>query len=50
MKCLFGTFAASAKETAAKPHEVLDNLPALMGRKPKTLADFIRKHADEFRT
>jgi NAD(P)H dehydrogenase (quinone) len=49
MKCLFDTFAALANGTVAKPYEVFDNLPALIARNPKTLADFARKHADEFR-
>jgi NAD(P)H dehydrogenase (quinone) len=49
VKCLFDAFAGLAKGTVAKPDEILDDLPALIGRKPKTLADFARKHADEFR-
>ena len=49
MKCVFVTFLGLANGTVAKPDEVFDNLPALIGRKPKTLADFARKHADKFR-
>jgi NAD(P)H dehydrogenase (quinone) len=29
--------------------EVFDNLPSIIGRKPRTLADFAKKHADVFR-
>jgi hypothetical protein len=33
-----------------KPDEVFDNLPTIIGRKPRTLADFAKKkHADKFR-
>jgi hypothetical protein len=48
-KCLFDGFAGLAKATVAEPDEILDVLPALIGRKPKTLAEFARIHADEFR-
>jgi hypothetical protein len=47
--CLFDAFADLAKGTVAGPDEILDDLPALIGRTPKTLAEFARKHADEFR-
>ncbi len=30
----------NASLTAVKPDEVFDNLPAIIGRKPKRLADF----------
>jgi hypothetical protein len=49
MKCLFDTFAGLANGTVAKPDEVFDNLPAIIGRKPKALGDFARRHADIFR-
>jgi hypothetical protein len=29
-----------------KPDEVFDNLPTIIGRKPRTLADFAQKRAD----
>jgi NAD(P)H dehydrogenase (quinone) len=48
-KCVFNTFVELANGTAVKPDEVFDNLPAIIGRKPKTLADFAQKHADTFR-
>ena len=49
MKCVFDTFVGLANGTVVKADEVFDNLPAIIGRKPKTLADFARKHADQFR-
>jgi hypothetical protein len=49
VKCLFDAFAGLAKGTVAKPDEIFDDLLELIGRKPKTLAEFARKHADEFR-
>jgi NAD(P)H dehydrogenase (quinone) len=48
-KCVFNTFVELANGTAVKPDEVFDNLPAIIGRKPKTLADFAQKHAYTFR-
>jgi NAD(P)H dehydrogenase (quinone) len=48
-KCVFDTYTELANGTAVKPDEVFYNLPAIIGRKPKTLADFARKHADKFR-
>jgi hypothetical protein len=32
-----------------KPDEAFDNLPTIIGRKPRPLADFAQKHADKFR-
>lgn len=48
-KCVFDNFVKLANGTAVKHDEVFDNLPAIIGRKPKTLADFARKHTDTFR-
>jgi len=47
-KCAFDTYVKLANRTL-KHGEVFDNLPAIIGRKPKTLADFARKHADTSR-
>jgi hypothetical protein len=38
-----------ANGVAVKPDEVFDNLPSIIGRQPRTLADFAKKHADVFR-
>ena len=48
-KCVYDTFVELANGTAIKPDEVFDNLPAIIGRQPKTLTDFIRKNAEAFR-
>jgi NAD(P)H dehydrogenase (quinone) len=37
------------KWDAVKPDEVFDNLPAIIGRKPRTWADFVKKHGHKFR-
>ena len=49
MKCVFDSYTELTDGTAIKPDEVFDNLPATIGRKPRTLADFATKHADTFR-
>jgi NAD(P)H dehydrogenase (quinone) len=49
MKCVIDTFVGLANGTVVKADKVFDNFPAIIGRKPKTLADFARKHADKFR-
>jgi NAD(P)H dehydrogenase (quinone) len=49
MKCVFDSFTELTNGTAVKPDEVFDNLPSIIGRKPRMLADFVKKHADKFR-
>jgi uncharacterized protein YbjT (DUF2867 family) len=49
MKCVFDSYTELTNGTAVKPDEVFNNLPAIIGRKPRTLADFAKKHADRFR-
>jgi NAD(P)H dehydrogenase (quinone) len=49
MKCVFDSYTDLTNGTAVKPDEVFDNLPAITGKKPRTLADFARKHAAAFR-
>ncbi len=49
MKCVFNTFTDLTNGTAVKPDEVFDNLPAIIGRKPRTIADFAKKYANKFR-
>jgi len=39
MKCVFDSYT-ELTNGVVKPDEVFDNLPAIIGRKPKTLADF----------
>ncbi|HEY0789567.1 MAG TPA: SDR family oxidoreductase [Chthoniobacterales bacterium] len=49
MKCVFNSFTELTNGTAVKPDEVFDNLPAIIGRKPRTIADFAKKHVAQFR-
>ncbi len=49
MKCVHDSYIELTNGTAVKPDEVFDNLPGIIGRKPRTLADFARKHAATFR-
>jgi hypothetical protein len=49
MKCVFDLFAELTNGTAVKPDEVFDYLPAIIGRKPRTWADFAKKHGHKFR-
>jgi uncharacterized protein YbjT (DUF2867 family) len=47
MKCVFDLFAELTNGTAVKPDEVFDNLPAIIGRQPRTWA--AKKHGHKFR-
>jgi NAD(P)H dehydrogenase (quinone) len=49
MKCVFDSYTALTNGTAVKPDEIFNNLPSIIGRQPRTLADFAKKHADKFR-
>jgi NAD(P)H dehydrogenase (quinone) len=49
MKCVFDSYTELTNGVAVKPDEVFDNLPSIIGRKPRTLADFARKHKNVFR-
>src|SRR3984885_2578812 len=49
MKCVFDSYTELTNGVAVKPDEVFDNLPSIIGRRPRTLADFAKKHADVFR-
>jgi len=49
MKCVFDSYTELTNGVAVKPDEVFDNLPSIIGRQPRTLADFAEKHADVFR-
>jgi NAD(P)H dehydrogenase (quinone) len=49
MKCVLDTYTELTNGTAVKPDEVFDNLPAIIGRQPRTWSDFTKKHAHKFR-
>jgi NAD(P)H dehydrogenase (quinone) len=49
MKCVFDSYTELTNGVAVRPDEVFDNLPSIIGRQPRTLADFAEKHADVFR-
>jgi NAD(P)H dehydrogenase (quinone) len=49
MTCVFNSYTELTSGLAVKPDEVFDNFPKLTGKKPRTLADFAKKHADVFR-
>jgi NAD(P)H dehydrogenase (quinone) len=49
MKCVFDSYSDFTAGRGEKVDEVFDNLPAILGKKPRTLADFAAKHEDKFR-
>ena len=49
MKCVFDSYTDFTDGSNERADEVFDNFPALVGRAPCMLSDFIRNHADEFR-
>jgi uncharacterized protein YbjT (DUF2867 family) len=49
MKCVFDSYSDFTAGRGERVDEVFDNLPALIGKKPRTLADFAARHADNFR-
>jgi NAD(P)H dehydrogenase (quinone) len=49
MKCVFDSYTDFTAGRIPKSDEVFDNLPAIVGRNPRTLADFAKKYADKFR-
>lgn len=49
MKCVFDSYTDFTNGVGEKADEVFDNFPALAGRKPRLLSDFVREHADQFR-
>jgi NAD(P)H dehydrogenase (quinone) len=49
MKCVFESYTDFTNGRNERADEVFDNFPALVGRPPRMLSDFIRDHADEFR-
>jgi NAD(P)H dehydrogenase (quinone) len=49
MKCVFDSYSDLSSGKDLKADEVFDNLPAIAGRQPRTLAQFAAKHAAQFR-
>src|SRR5260221_4326247 len=49
MKCVFDSYTDYTTGRIPHSDDVFDNLPAIAGRKPITLAEFAKKHADKFR-
>jgi NAD(P)H dehydrogenase (quinone) len=49
MKCVFDSYTDFTAGRLLNSDEVFDNLPAIVGRKPRTLADFANRYADKFR-
>jgi NAD(P)H dehydrogenase (quinone) len=49
MKCVFDSYTDFTNGLDDGADEIFDNFPALVGRQPRLLSDFIRDHADQFR-
>jgi NAD(P)H dehydrogenase (quinone) len=49
MKCVFDSYTDFTNGFALGADEVFDNFPAIVGRQPRLLPDFIRDHAAQFR-
>jgi uncharacterized protein YbjT (DUF2867 family) len=49
MKCVFDSYTDFTNGLGDGADEIFDNFPALVGRQPRLLSDFIRDHADQFR-
>jgi uncharacterized protein YbjT (DUF2867 family) len=49
MKCVFDSYTDFTNGVGEKADEVFDNFPALVGRQPRLLSDFVSHHADQFR-
>ena len=49
MKCVSDSYTDFTNGVAEKADEVFDNFPALVGRQPRLLSDFVSDHADQFR-
>jgi hypothetical protein len=49
MKCVFDSYTDYTAGRIPHSDDVFDNLPAIAGRKPITLAEFAKKHANKFR-
>jgi NAD(P)H dehydrogenase (quinone) len=49
MKCVFDSYTALGSGQRERADEVFDNFFSLVGREPRALADFVSRHADQFR-
>jgi NAD(P)H dehydrogenase (quinone) len=49
MKCVFNSYSDFTAGRGERVDEIFDNLPTILGRKPKTMADFVQKNVDAFR-
>jgi hypothetical protein len=49
MKCVFDSYTDFTAGRIPNSDEVFDNLPAIVGRNPRTLADFAERYSDKFR-
>jgi NAD(P)H dehydrogenase (quinone) len=49
MKCVFDSYTDFTSGVGEKADDVFDNFPALVGREPQLLLDFVSHHADQFR-
>src|SRR5260370_17879520 len=49
MKCVFSLFSKLTNRTAVKPDHVFDDLQVIIGRNPRTSADFAKKHGHKLR-
>ena len=49
MKCVLDSYSDFTAGRGERVDEVFYNLPAIIGRKPRSIADFAKKYADRFR-
>jgi NAD(P)H dehydrogenase (quinone) len=49
MKCVFDSYSDFTGGRGERVDEVFDNLPAIIGRKPRLIADFVKKYEAKFR-
>jgi NAD(P)H dehydrogenase (quinone) len=49
MKCVYDSYTGYAAGKISNSDEVFANFPAITGGKPRTLANFVEKHANKFR-
>ncbi len=49
MKCVFDSYTDFTDGRDIGADEIFDNFPTITGRQPRTLASFVRKHAERFR-
>jgi NAD(P)H dehydrogenase (quinone) len=49
MKCVFNSYSDFTAGRGERVDEIFDNLPSILGKKPRTFAQFAAKYADKFR-